>query len=169
MRGALGQKVLDALGLGIIPACAGSTRKHAQPKLQARDHPRMCGEHGNVGKAPTRQTGSSPHVRGAPVSQSLLDCRAGIIPACAGSTCCRRASGCRPRDHPRMCGEHHINPENVGNCGGIIPACAGSTARLRTRSASTRDHPRMCGEHNGKNAVTIAAKGSSPHVRGALS
>ena len=30
---------------GIIPACAGSTSPPMKPTAQARDHPRMCGEH----------------------------------------------------------------------------------------------------------------------------
>ena len=31
--------------LGIIPACAGSTRRASRATSQSRDHPRMCGEH----------------------------------------------------------------------------------------------------------------------------
>ena len=45
VRGALGQKVLDALGLGIIPARAGSTSTELPGSPSQRDHPRSCGEH----------------------------------------------------------------------------------------------------------------------------
>ena len=51
---------------GIIPACAGSTDGRWRCQRLARDHPRMCGEHGGRAVVETR----------------LL----GIIPACAGST-----------------------------------------------------------------------------------
>ena len=32
----------------------------------------------------------------------------GIIPACAGSTCCPSGGACRAGDHPRMRGEHSV-------------------------------------------------------------
>ena len=129
MRGEHRRWTSDRLrGPGIIPACAGSTRPcgstlpyvqgsspHARGARRRRacswpprwDHPRMRGEHGNSARP------------GAP--------RAGIIPACAGSTGGSRgieysdegssphARGARviaPRpsrtcwDHPRMRGEH---------------------------------------------------------------
>ena len=93
----------------------------------------------------------------------------GIIPAYAGSTTWDRLIAGKQQessphtrgalrtvlptlferwDHPRIRGEHlmQITPDWVAL--GIIPAYAGST--------------------NGKNAVTIKAKGSSPHTRGAL-
>ena len=89
---------------GIIPACAGSTRFLASRHTQARDHPRMCGEHHLSGHSGLCRPGSSPHVRGAPGLEDDYPVRNGIIPACAGSTypSKRRAK----RDHPRMCGEH---------------------------------------------------------------
>ena len=51
---------------------------------------------------------------------------------------------------------------------GIIPACAGSTKAGAWRIDCRRDHPRMCGEHNRLLPRGRTAKGSSPHVRGAL-
>ncbi len=107
VRGALFSPFRGFAFAGIIPACAGSTpwRRTAQPPH--RDHPRMCGEHLRKLSAPRYSAGSSPHVRGA------LRCRfqrlntLGIIPACAGSTTRPSAMTVPPRDHPRMCGEHH--------------------------------------------------------------
>ena len=132
---------------GIIPACAGSTRRPIVRLRWCRDHPRMCGEHKmrygdiRVGK------GSSPHVRGAPSSRLWRAGRRGIIPACAGSTESAWKNAASEWDHPRMCGEHrgakscirkevgsspHVRGaltkqigDNMSN--GIIPACAGST------------------------------------------
>ena len=147
----------------------------------------MCGEHDTTCTRSPRDTGSSPHVRGAHSTRPSAHCRTGIIPACAGSTL--KVSG-RLRfawDYPRMCGEHrniiacicvslgsspHVRgarrPRQPGiRPNGIIPACAGSTQVRLRRRPWTEDHPRMCGEHrSGFNALFFLT-GSSPHVRGA--
>ena len=132
---------------GIIPACAGSTFNASFGALQNRDHPRMCGEHAQGQWAAEVRVGLSPHVRGAHRRQPQLRQRAGIIPACAGSTCWSRSTSRTVRDHPRMCGEHfdagdlevHVGGSSPHVRGaprveglepeksGIIPACAGST------------------------------------------
>ena len=127
-------------------------------------------------------------MRGAQFRGEFVDHLVGIIPACAGSTAGLRRCLAGVRDHPRMCGEHngwkdkaalylgsspHVRGARAGRlCGvprsGIIPACAGSTPSNTTPRATTRDHPRMCGEHADGNKTIQGAKGSSPHVRGAL-
>ena len=93
---------------GIIPACAGSTRVMVIPSEPTRDHPRMCGEHALWADTAANCAGSSPHVRGALLHQLIAGHRAGIIPACAGSTVRRCAQRSQRRDHPRMCGEHEL-------------------------------------------------------------
>ena len=147
----------------------------------------MCGEHFIISARGLGKTGSSPHVRGA-LSQLQCPCRwLGIIPACAGSTCCfRRRLGCTG-DHPRMCGEHQTGVANTARylgssphvrgarqmikrcfCShGIIPACAGSTSMHHAFINGRRDHPRMCGEHSVHEIGYWSLRGSSPHVRGA--
>ena len=65
-RGALEGDVREAVAAGIIPACAGSTRRWHRPASSWGDHPRMRGEH--------------------PLSSEYLMYLTGIIPACAGST-----------------------------------------------------------------------------------
>ena len=50
---------------GIIPACAGSTKRFSSTEMPFRDHPRMCGEHFGSLNFSFTLTGSSPHVRGA--------------------------------------------------------------------------------------------------------
>ena len=133
---------------GIIPACAGSTFNASFGALQNRDHPRMCGEHAQGQWAAEVRVGLSPHVRGAHRRQPQLRQRAGIIPACAGSTCWSRSTSRTVRDHPRMCGEH-VRRQSVRQLlTGIIPACAGSTQTHRLHDQPRRDHPRMCGEHD---------------------
>ena len=72
--------------VGIIPACAGSTRKAVNEGIWRRDHPRMRGEHTVGDIVITVPEGSSPHARGAPIRSAGILTGSGIIPACAGST-----------------------------------------------------------------------------------
>ena len=67
VRGALATCLATVLLSGIIPACAGSTWNHSIRRRRRRDHPRMCGEHTDTSRAMSGQSGSSPHVRGAPI------------------------------------------------------------------------------------------------------
>ena len=127
---------------------------------------------------------------------------AGIIPACAGSTVAlvvprSGLAGSSPhargaltstrqreptsRDHPRMRGEHSVDPLPTEVERGIIPACAGSTPSVleiktasagssphargalrssRRRSPCGGDHPRMRGEHTSSSATPV----SSPRI-----
>ena len=152
---------------GIIPACAGSTRFNRFKTEANGDHPRMCGEHVPQDQWQQLVSGSSPHVRGAPVNADKLAANA--------------------VDHPRMCGEHcrdskrvaigegssphvrgaHQSMACTACTPGIIPACAGSTDPSNSELSVVRDHPRMCGEHDLRELITAVESGSSPHVRGA--
>ena len=147
----------------------------------------MCGEHCCTCALMPAIVGSSPHVRGAPITKATVPMMNGIIPACAGSTFRPRGHVSGYRDHPRMCGEHSFNihqfageqgssphvrgarsgGSSVSLLMGIIPACAGSTKGSITVKSTLRDHPRMCGEHKKIKGITGGAAGSSPHVRGA--
>ena len=147
----------------------------------------MRGEHSRTFGCGYRSPGSSPHARGAPPAVPVPIARAGIIPACAGSTAltCRASSRCE--DHPRMRGEHppedqpcrarrgsspHARgalPSALCTCGflRIIPACAGSTRPARRSRPGSGDHPRMRGEHEEVAEAHRLHEGSSPHARGA--
>ena len=135
--------------MGIIPACAGSTTACAALAVVWRDHPRVRGEHDALKGGVSGGEGSSPRARGAQELTTGRVADAGIIPACAGSTACRRASATPAWDHPRVRGEHQagikgvhphmgssprargaLDGEGVAvDAVGIIPACAGSTRR----------------------------------------
>ena len=187
MRGALKRGINGAHGAGIIPACAGSTKLTFSKPCAIRDHPRMCGEHSSNANKIDAPQGSSPHVRGARIHAITINPKAGIIPACAGSTSASTRWWCPGWDHPRMCGEHpdsvvltveaegsspHVRGaravrEGKGTTVGIIPACAGSTQLNIQLDVWQRDHPRMCGEHLPDTLTTSKPEGSSPHVRGA--
>ena len=94
----------------------------------------------------------------------------------------------RPRDHPRVCGEHEIaalaacprlgsSPRMRGTPlktfydgreTRIIPAYAGNTSSAMLNSFSFRDHPRVCGEHRFRHEHDPRPEGSSPRMRGTL-
>ena len=65
-RGALEGRRRGEQGVGIIPACAGSTGPVVSHAISLRNHPRMRGEHMDGILAGAQQAGSSPHARGAP-------------------------------------------------------------------------------------------------------
>ena len=140
---------LQAIQLRFIPACAGNTHALVSAIVPAPVHPRLCGEHANALLANSPHTGSSPPVRGTLPSFGAvsIDCR--FIPACAGNTRCRFASGGHLPVHPRLCGEHAkpypMNRLTYGSSPPVrgtrrrrgrvvrvlrfIPACAGNTQK----------------------------------------
>ena len=167
VRGARSGGSSVSLLMGIIPACAGSTKGAFGIQGRHWDHPRMCGEHRISVNTVSSSAGSSPHVRGAHNIVGHLIHITGIIPACAGSTARDTSKIAVFRDHPRMCGEH-VRRQSVRQLlTGIIPACAGSTQTHRLHDQPRRDHPRMCGEHGASCYQRLFTAGSSPHVRGA--
>ena len=91
-----------------------------------RDHPRMCGEHTLEPFRVSSDPGSSPHVRGARGSSRLTCQYAGIIPACAGSTCRPAMVDALLGDHPRMCGEHGGDHKTVYPITGSSPHVRGA-------------------------------------------
>ena len=91
---------------GIIPACAGNTKRKAYSLLGVRDHPRMRGEHRARAVSASTALGSSPHARGTRMSNLSMYAMYGIIPACAGNTPGLYFSAGLLKDHPRMRGEH---------------------------------------------------------------
>ena len=153
--------------IGIIPAYAGNTGNTHTSTQQDRDHPRVCGEHLYPSSSAVFIAGSSPRMRGTPISKVSVSRSGGIIPAYAGNTNSGSPSYAVCGDHPRVCGEHHrqgrvvelhegSSPRMRGTHAGwgpitqspgIIPAYAGNTCRIRSPPPHQRDHPRVCGEH----------------------
>ena len=124
MRGALAHRASSTGRIRIIPADAGSTDSAAARKIHTRDHPRGCGEHPVSGQSANRGVGSSPRMRGAHDTGSVVTVDMRIIPADAGSTPYRRPYGTAVWDHPRGCGEHAGR-----GCGHV--AWRGSSPRMR--------------------------------------
>ena len=131
---------------GIIPAYAGNTRNILRHSTLTRDHPRVCGEHNCDDGDKRTNWGSSPRMRGTPLSIWTRQ-----YP---------------PRDHPRVCGEHPTRKAWALVWTGIIPAYAGNTWMPPTETIKAWDHPRVCGEHAVPSDETTAKTGSSPRMRG---
>ena len=149
--------------------------------------PRIRGEHEDKRYADWDRAGSSPHTRGARAHRLLKPSGVCIIPAYAGSTTSSPTRWRRPKDHPRIRGEHSswsLTPFTISGSSphtrgaqrmpgsgfalaGIIPAYAGSTPAPTPSAAGAGDHPRIRGEHADQVAKTRFGRGSSPHTRGA--
>ena len=133
--------------LGLIPACAGKTRRFVPWSLLVWAHPRVCGENQNASWNALDHMGSSPRVRGKHDFVRFMARRSGLIPACAGKTGVGLPRNGVEWAHPRVCGE------NQGGGGAAAPL---------------RAHPRVCGENVHFCLPPFWGLGSSPRVRGKL-
>ena len=161
MRGTPFVVIAVTVWRGIIPAYAGNTLPVLPNPFSPRDHPRVCGEHGEIDVCMAGNMGSSPRMRGTRQERVERRGRLGIIPAYAGNTRRESTAAQYPEDHPRVCGEHfhswfgtvhglgssprmrgtrNINPRRTFRMG-IIPAYAGNTTERSSRATATRDHP----------------------------
>ena len=119
--------VHDRTGLsGIIPAGAGLTLQGLLRSCETWDHPRGCGAHSINTWTPIIFAGSSPRVRGSHLMLAADDDGFGIIPAGAGLTACRADCSRCYRDHPRGCGAHPAEFEELTPGEGSSPRVRGS-------------------------------------------
>ena len=125
-------------------------------------------------------------MRGKGRRTQLVQQVVGITPAYAGKRAKRSGLKVAPRDHPRVCGEKHIeqipqflpmgSPPRMRGKGsrviralrvsGITPAYAGKRAGLALLLPLAGDHPRVCGEKSQKPPGIWAGEGSPPRMRG---
>ena len=108
VRGKHGTMDAKTLDRGITPAGAGKTHLLDQFHFYLRDHPRRCGENVGFGEVCCRNQGSPPQVRGKRLMCGFCVPELGITPAGAGKTRHKADHDKRPEDHPRRCGENHI-------------------------------------------------------------
>ena len=167
IRGEHATAVRASSSVGIIPAYAGSTRVDRADVRHTRDHPRIRGEHRATDDPRRRLHRIIPAYAGSTPVAMPAQSTHGIIPAYAGSTAAGRRRQQRPRDHPRIRGEHQIMaamPLVTDH-----PRIRGEHSTYRShRTPMPRDHPRIRGEHRNRlTAVLVDVVGSSPHTRGA--
>ena len=171
---------------GIIPAHAGLTAYSISFAHCARDHSRVCGAHSASMAQRTTRSGSSPRMRGSLHEARRNRLTSGIIPAYAGLTRPLVGAPNGRRDHPRACGAHQaagggterqtgssprmrgslLTFQTLKKMQGIIPAHAGLTNSSSRTAMPRGDHPRACGAHRLSSRKQIAARGSSPRMRG---
>ena len=167
MRGTPVGAVPAPLGNRFIPAYAGNTSPRARPCGPTTVHPRVCGEHVEMGMQALTATGSSPRMRGTrgrPVRGRVPQ---RFIPAYAGNTPAASRSTATGSVHPRVCGEHvlardwcHLHYGSSPRMRGtrparralvprprFIPAYAGNTRLAALGWFLAAVHPRVCGEH----------------------
>ena len=133
-----------------------------------------------------RPDGSSPHVRGTPLSRFDLSQFLRFIPAYAGNAGPVTVLAWPPTVHPRMRGERGSFPlMSISACGSsphargtrvhmrdilgdnrFIPACAGNAKKDLLGMPILSVHPRMRGERGVPLARIRSRNGSSPHARG---
>ena len=126
MRGTPSGHIQTDTRLGIIPAYAGNTISHGVRYAGLRDHPRVCGEHLDGWDAQSDLKGSSPRMRGTRIERCAVNYRVGIIPAYAGNTTTRNPAEWKPRDHPRVCGEHQCKKTERHLAWGSSPRMRGT-------------------------------------------
>ena len=151
---------------GITPACAGKRRTASGRHRRSEDHPRVCGEKVSKSDGNGQVGGSPPRMRGKATGPAGSLRRCGITPACAGKSCPDGYTPCPARDHPRVCGEKHMEawseiyhegspPRMRGKAvgvavapvvTGITPAYAGKSLQCSKEFLRFWDHPRVCGE-----------------------
>src|SRR5262245_59348684 len=84
-RGAVARLFADHGPVGIIPACAGSSRSTTGLRTRSRDHPRVRGEQALLRLTLSPLVGSPPRARGAVGRAEQAAAQPGITPACAGA------------------------------------------------------------------------------------
>ena len=173
-------------GRRFIPASAGNSSAGQSPPRKPTVHPRVCGELITTEIGLSGEDGSSPRLRGTRGAADLRPALRRFIPASAGNSGARRASGAARPVHPRVCGElfclarpddlcNGSSPRLRGTHDGVghrlvsrrfIPASAGNSrpggARIRWETV----HPRVCGELGRQGFGPASILGSSPRLRG---
>ena len=115
----------------ITPAYAGKSFHDRPVGGRPWDHPRVCGEKGFVADCHIPQCGSPPRMRGK-VFRSTLFCKVcGITPAYAGKRALGEGTFVDWWDHPRVCGEKHIDVIASTAQIGSPPRMRGKVCRIR--------------------------------------
>ncbi len=166
MRGTRAVIVRGGWVTGLIPTYAGNTFHTVRVTARQWAHPHVCGEHLRMQVFQHKKLGSSPRMRGTPLSERPPNINVGLIPTYAGNTVSGWLLLRRGRAHPHVCGEHcyRYHPEFSNR--GSSPRMRGTLrgpASLRCRGGA---HPHVCGEHSLPDGVERTLVGSSPRMRG---
>ena len=134
--------------------------------MDARDHPRRCGENSRRLSDTTPTGGSPPQVRGKPLFSALGGNNSRITPAGAGKTPPQRSDSQPLTGSPPQVRGKRFGVLQRAHDFGITPAGAGKTKCVIQTALTGQDHPRRCGENRSCNARYFSNIGSPPQVRG---
>ena len=132
MRGKLCEVFVARVAARITPAHAGKTLAAKQRHSKDSDHPRACGENRLRQHRKRRAFGSPPRMRGKPSKQHSSSPFLRITPAHAGKTVRQGREACGRADHPRACGENHMEYHQH-------PDTDGSPPRMRGKRIGAED------------------------------
>ena len=112
---------------GITPAYAGKSGRDTCSAEPHKDHPRLCGEKSPESPFSQVQTGSPPPMRGKEIICWNWSRWSGITPAYAGKSSSHTRRCPSIEDHPRLCGEKHMEVYAICDIIWITPAYAGKS------------------------------------------
>ena len=96
----------------ITPAYAGKRRYAGGYISRDRDHPRLCGEKDSRLLRRNDLIGSPPPMRGKVFKSCCIILSSRITPAYAGKSAPEKEAPYADQDHPRLCGEKSVPPQN---------------------------------------------------------
>ena len=117
---------VESADCGSSPHTRGARRGWCLFCSRTGDHPRIRGEHFLLGVPDSVSEGSSPHTRGALEAEADRVQEDRIIPAYAGSTIMAFSFLFAVLDHPRIRGEHLVEPDQAGRAAGSSPHTRGA-------------------------------------------
>ena len=150
----------------ITPAYAGKSLFLTRRGFSKWDHPRVCGEKGDLVPIYLDEVGSPPRMRGKDRPPDTIGSHVGDHPRVCGEkmhpkTSDSLISGSPPRMRGKAIDRHFPEP-----CFGITPAYAGKRGRNKSGQPAAKDHPRVCGEKADTAAACALCWGSPPRMRG---
>ena len=146
MRGKDFARCIIAPAVRITPAYAGKSYRQIRRSLQARDHPRLCGEKAPETVYHIKEKGSPPPMRGKASTSKQKRSPQRITPAYAGKSC-GLCTPSRPSwDHPRLCGEKWNAPQKCWCRKGSPPPMRGKARTASGTSMAGRITPAYAGK-----------------------
>ena len=160
----------------------------SQGAVKMEVYPRVCGGTGARRQRMSLISGLSPRVRGNRGYGYEHSCKSRSIPACAGEPTPAAWTTISRKVYPRVCGGTAVDCNADGRRIGLsprvrgnpcfchrpilarrsIPACAGEPRRRQHHGRLPTVYPRVCGGTTATEAMSCAAHGLSPRVRGNL-
>ena len=171
---------------GDIPAPTGEPGWDAIIRAHMEGHPRTYGGTEPVRSAFAAETGTSPHLRGNPISNHPPSRKSGDIPAPTGEPRIGKDRPVEPEGHPRTYGGTALAAQQADSVLGTSPHLRGNPLRSPYRHRPARDipaptgepirpgvpvhgregHPRTYGGTMSLARASASAAGTSPHLRG---